>query len=268
MNSTINDVVAALNLIDRRFYEFDDFYFLDNKLADGENVKHLELRFMMEFSNKFSQLYNKSSSYEKLLYDFEIPKKFMWSEKADFQIRDTWKKLNERFRNANMMDYFVAKPDFLVHAGQESMEPDNQKLIIEAKVNPKASKGEIFKDIFNIFIYSNKYNFQYSVLLVVNIRKKQWIKFLHEYFSENYYCGDKFNFKKIFVIFKSSFDDSPEIYSIYDFLPSIDDSAEWVLCPKCGNRMIGKLANNVLNGPRPFWGCSGFPSCRGSRQVI
>ncbi|KJZ12546.1 hypothetical protein TW85_15845 [Marinomonas sp. S3726] len=187
MLDTINDVITALNKVAKRFYSLPDYYFHDGEVVGGENLKRLELRFMHEFSTQFSRIFEKQSAYQKLEYDFEVPKRFMWSDRANIAICKTYERLDKKFhRKVNMHEYFTTIPDFLVHAGQDDTQTENQKLIIEAKLNPNAPKGEVFKDIFHTFIYSNEYNFQCSIMLLVHFDKERWIKLLSEYFNDKY----------------------------------------------------------------------------------
>jgi len=36
-------------------------------------------------------------------------------------------------------------------------------------------------------------------------------------------------------------------------------------CPKCGQPMVNRIARQGANAGSAFWGCSGFPACRGVR---
>lgn len=45
--------------------------------------------------------------------------------------------------------------------------------------------------------------------------------------------------------------------------PMIKDSNSTPRCPKCGGEMILRIAKNGANEGGKFWGCSGFPKCRG-----
>lgn len=38
-------------------------------------------------------------------------------------------------------------------------------------------------------------------------------------------------------------------------------------CPTCGRSMTRRVAAKGANAGRAFWGCSGYPGCRGTRQV-
>jgi len=38
-------------------------------------------------------------------------------------------------------------------------------------------------------------------------------------------------------------------------------------CPKCGEPMVRRQAKKGRNAGNEFWGCSGFPSCRGYRTI-
>jgi restriction system protein len=50
----------------------------------------------------------------------------------------------------------------------------------------------------------------------------------------------------------------------------IPSSAQQIIekiCPKCGQRMVLRTANKGQNTGNRFWGCSGYPSCRGTASV-
>jgi restriction system protein len=38
-------------------------------------------------------------------------------------------------------------------------------------------------------------------------------------------------------------------------------------CPRCGAAMVNRIAKQGPNAGNPFWGCSGFPACRGVRPI-
>jgi len=38
-------------------------------------------------------------------------------------------------------------------------------------------------------------------------------------------------------------------------------------CPECGKRMRKRLAKAGRNVGQPFWGCTGYPACKGTREV-
>lgn len=56
---------------------------------------------------------------------------------------------------------------------------------------------------------------------------------------------------------KSSLKSSPEI----EISSAVPD------CPKCGQLMVKRIAKKGANAGSRFWGCSGFPTCRGIRVI-
>lgn len=38
-------------------------------------------------------------------------------------------------------------------------------------------------------------------------------------------------------------------------------------CPQCGDTMVKRVAKKGMNAGNLFWGCTGFPKCRGVRAV-
>jgi len=45
------------------------------------------------------------------------------------------------------------------------------------------------------------------------------------------------------------------------------DLGTTVLCPKCGNQMTLRTARTGSNAGAQFWGCSKFPTCKGTRDM-
>ena len=37
-------------------------------------------------------------------------------------------------------------------------------------------------------------------------------------------------------------------------------------CPKCGKPMLKRMAKKGVNSGKPFWSCSGYPECNGTRK--
>lgn len=40
------------------------------------------------------------------------------------------------------------------------------------------------------------------------------------------------------------------------------------LCPLCGKEMIIKKSSGEVSPWNPFWGCSKFPVCQGTRDMV
>lgn len=52
--------------------------------------------------------------------------------------------------------------------------------------------------------------------------------------------------------------------------PSVADSllcASSLVCPKCGAAMVKRTAKKEANAGSAFWGCSTYPTCRGTRPI-
>jgi restriction system protein len=50
--------------------------------------------------------------------------------------------------------------------------------------------------------------------------------------------------------------------------PRANDNNTTPMCPKCGRPMVMRTARQGTNAGNAFWGCSGFPGCRGIRATI
>ncbi|MCB2008386.1 MAG: topoisomerase DNA-binding C4 zinc finger domain-containing protein, partial [Rhodoferax sp.] len=44
-------------------------------------------------------------------------------------------------------------------------------------------------------------------------------------------------------------------------------SAEALACPLCAKPMVRRTAKRGANAGNEFWGCTGYPACRGTRPI-
>ncbi|EML0898975.1 TPA: topoisomerase DNA-binding C4 zinc finger domain-containing protein [Vibrio parahaemolyticus] len=269
MDLIIQDVVTALDKIKKFYFELPDVFHDGNTLVNTEEYKSLELRFVNAFSNQFSRVSDEREEYQRFHVDVEVPKNFMWPEDADGAVKYTWLKLKENFKDIDMDKKFLTKPDFLFHACQSDYSSENQKLIIEAKVNPYSPTSEIHKDIFHTLLYANNYNFQYSVILMINYSKSKWIEKYKEYLKERYYIGKKSKHDSIYVIFKEAYDATTEVLKLSDLFEeyTVSRDCKNVDCYRCGSPMVKRLARSGFNMGNEFFGCSKFPECSAVRNI-
>ena len=40
------------------------------------------------------------------------------------------------------------------------------------------------------------------------------------------------------------------------------------LCPNCGSSMVKRTAKKGVNVGNQFWGCSTFPKCKGTQNLV
>ncbi|MEZ9445757.1 topoisomerase DNA-binding C4 zinc finger domain-containing protein [Vibrio sp. 10N.222.54.F12] len=260
----MEDVVTAINNISEYYYNVPDVYHDGEKVVETDVIKTYELNFVNAFSNQFSKITGDNQEYKRFNMEVEIPKSFMWPQDADGSIKATWQELKKEFSDVDMDKKFLTKPDFIFHADRNNDSYENQKLIVEAKVNSQAPVNEIYKDIFHTLIYANKYNFQYSVVLMINYKKDTWITKYKQYLENGYYIGQKTKHKNIYVIFKYSYNSNVEVIKLSDLFKeyTVTSSCENIVCLNCGSPMIKRVARSGFNIGNEFWGCKTFPQCR------
>lgn len=61
-------------------------------------------------------------------------------------------------------------------------------------------------------------------------------------------------------------DNSPMRTQPEAFAPTASAAGRSPRCPNCGDTMVRRVAKKGPNPGSPFWGCSRFPQCRGTRQ--
>ena len=45
------------------------------------------------------------------------------------------------------------------------------------------------------------------------------------------------------------------------------DSGQATICPLCAKSMVRRTAKRGANAGGEFWGCTGYPACRGTRPI-
>lgn len=50
-------------------------------------------------------------------------------------------------------------------------------------------------------------------------------------------------------------------------VPPRADAAQAIACPVCAKSMVRRTAKRGANAGREFWGCTGYPDCRGTRPI-
>jgi restriction system protein len=61
---------------------------------------------------------------------------------------------------------------------------------------------------------------------------------------------------------------NPAVAGAQNAVPKAYDNNTTPMCPKCGRPMVKRTARQGANAGNVFWGCSGFPGCRGIRATI
>jgi restriction system protein len=50
-------------------------------------------------------------------------------------------------------------------------------------------------------------------------------------------------------------------------VPLRGDAGQVIVCPMCAKSMVRRIAKRGANAGREFWGCTGYPDCRGTRPI-
>jgi len=47
-----------------------------------------------------------------------------------------------------------------------------------------------------------------------------------------------------------------------------DENEKAPVCPQCGKDMVKRIARSGNKAGQAFWGCSGYPGCKGTRPIF
>lgn len=62
----------------------------------------------------------------------------------------------------------ITKPDLFFHRSQEDTNPENQKIVLECKIETNLSEKKLQKDLAKLIIFIDQLNFQKGILLICN----------------------------------------------------------------------------------------------------
>lgn len=57
------------------------------------------------------------------------------------------------------------------------------------------------------------------------------------------------------------------VRSVREKIDAVPQAPVVPTCPSCGKAMVRRTAKRGPEAGRDFWGCSGFPGCRGTRAI-
>ncbi len=66
---------------------------------------------------------------------------------------------------------------------------------------------------------------------------------------------------------KSGLDRSPASSDAVPIVPSGVAPSQSMSCPLCAKSMVRRTAKRGANAGGAFWGCAGYPTCRGTRPI-
>ena len=72
------------------------------------------------------------------------------------------------------------------------------------------------------------------------------------------------NIEKYVTILNDTIDNSPVTES--EHINKLKQNSSDPICPRCGKPMVLRTAQKGSNAGSQFWGCSGFPSCKATRN--
>jgi len=178
-------LIKAINKIPKHYYELRNPKIKNGKIIDYSNeIVYPERNFCTNLYHHFMvELETEDLNIgEDFFLDEEIYKKFTGTYINDDDFKKTKDALN--FPKRGM------RPDLVLHATQESRDPEDQLLIIECKIDPNLSEKNFNEDFFKSNIFLSELNFQNSVYIIIN-NKRNHIESLLKKYKEKYWLSPK-----------------------------------------------------------------------------
>ena len=92
---------------------------------------------------------------------------------------------------------------------------ENQRLIAEVKTEQNLSYKKFAYDFLKLIIYLNKFNFQNSIFLSVNMPSIIVKEYINRYFKERMYLPDSYD--KLYIIIKENYSEEPITFNLQYF---------------------------------------------------
>ena len=129
----------------------------------------------LSYSKKETQPENNFVTYLIAHYVCELDKIDDLAEEDDYTIYpqiQLYKKIIGLEKNRVLIDKFKLSerlyPDIVFHKEQEDNSTENQKLIVECKINRNLSYVDFEYDLVKLYIYCDEINFQTGLFIIVN----------------------------------------------------------------------------------------------------
>lgn len=217
MNEILIDLKNAVNSIPEFYYTMSTVNIInDNVDIDNDELKFYERRFVAQLKSEYDKLINDGSTgnYEEVNTDFEVIKRYIYTDNPDKSIEATYKKLSNKDDNKTFQ-IITTIPDFFIHKQQDNREEAFQKLVVEVKTTSQLDKDDFFLDLFKLNVYVEKYNFQNGVYLIANNKSKTVRQLAKSYLQQRLYLTPH-NRDRIYLFIKPNFNSDIEIIKLID----------------------------------------------------
>lgn len=112
---------------------------------------------------------------------------------------DIYKRIRGRIdNNQELLEYYNDSeigagiyPDIVIHRAQSDINPENQILSLECKIDSNLSYLDFKKDYFKLYLYKNILNYQNNVYLIANNSQEFVESLLNKYQDEEPFYDDE-----------------------------------------------------------------------------
>jgi len=219
-NNTILNFLKALEKIKERDFLFANAILNDNLINVFEDkYSTYENNFVTKLNEKYAILSDQKKIEEpkELTRQFQIPKRFAYSEFGDEKIKQAFIKIQTVLgKNCEINEEWITIPDFIIHKDQEDVNSDNQLLIAEVKTEKQLSYKKFVWDFFKLNLYLEKLNFQNGIFLTVNCSEKIILSHLKTYIQQKIFITT--NPEKLFLIIKEGFNTKEVVVNLKEYL--------------------------------------------------
>lgn len=219
MNEILLDLKKAVNSIPEFYYTMPTVNVINDNLdIDNDEFKFYERRFVAQLKSEYDKLINDGSTgnYNEVHTDFEVIKRYIYTDYPDKSIEATYKKLNNKNNNKTFKT-ITTIPDFFIHKQQDNREEEFQKLAVEAKTTNQLDGEDFFLDLFKLNVYVEKYNFQNGVYLIANNNSNTVRQLAISYLKQRLYLAPNKS-DRIYLFIKPNFNSDVEIIKLIDLL--------------------------------------------------
>jgi hypothetical protein len=217
MNEILIDLKNAVNSIPEFYYTMPTVSVInDNLNIDNDESKYYERRFVAQLKSEYDKLINDGSTgnYKEVKTDFEVIKRYIYTQNPDRSIIATYEKLSKKNINKTFQT-ITTIPDFFIHKQQDNREEVFQKLAVEAKTTSQLDEDDFFLDLFKLNVYVEKYKFQNGVYLIANNNSNTAIQLAKSYLQQRLYLAPH-NKDRIYLFIKPTFNSDIEIIKLID----------------------------------------------------
>lgn len=210
LSRTLQYSTTALESIPKKYYAQAKAKLIYGQHILQEGESNSESTFSHKLVANIEAAFEKARFHIDKLYETEISKQIIFrNEEKQRTFGPTFNRLWNITNINSDQEEFFAKPDIVIHAGQDDFQTQNQLFIAELKTTPNLTQNQFNIDLFKIAVYHDDLGFNYSAFFIINVPEKDVRAMYREYCANGYFLPNR---PGMYIVVKNGYESPVKVY--------------------------------------------------------